>query len=60
MELKKDGKNQLDRSGKRNSEVLRRMKEERNIIHTIKRRKVNWIVHILYRNLLLDIVLKGN
>jgi hypothetical protein len=32
------------------SEVLWRVKEERNILHTIKRRKVNWIGHILRRN----------
>ena len=31
----------------RNEEVLRRVKEERNITHTIKRRKANWIGHIL-------------
>jgi len=26
----------------RNGEVLRRVKEERNNLHTVKRRKVNW------------------
>jgi hypothetical protein len=26
----------------RNEEVLHRVKEERNIVHTIKRRKANW------------------
>jgi hypothetical protein len=31
----------------RNKEVLQRVKEERNILHTIKRRKANWIGHIL-------------
>jgi hypothetical protein len=31
------------------NEVLRRVKEERNIVHTIKRRKANWIGHILRR-----------
>jgi hypothetical protein len=37
-----------------NSEaVLHRVKEERNILHTIKRRKANWIGHILRRNYLL-------
>jgi replicative superfamily II helicase len=30
-------------------EVLQRVKEERNILHVIKRR-VNWIGHILRRN----------
>jgi len=31
-------------------EVLQRVKEERNILHTMKRRKANWIGHILHRN----------
>jgi hypothetical protein len=31
-------------------EVLHRVKEERNILHTIKIRKTNWIGHILRRN----------
>jgi hypothetical protein len=35
-----------------NEEVLDRVKEERNIIHTVKRRKDNWIGHILRRNCL--------
>jgi hypothetical protein len=33
----------------RNEEVLRRVKEERSILHAIKRRQVNWIGHILRR-----------
>jgi len=36
----------------RNGEVLLRVKEERNIIHKIKRGKVKWIGHILRRNCL--------
>jgi hypothetical protein len=43
----------------RNEEVLRRVKEERNIVHTIKRRKANWIGHILRRNCLLKHVIEG-
>jgi hypothetical protein len=43
----------------RNEEVLHRVKEERNIVHTIKRRKANWIGHILRRNCLLKYVIKG-
>jgi hypothetical protein len=35
------------------NEVLRRVKEESCIVHTIKRRKVSWIGHILRRNCLL-------
>jgi hypothetical protein len=38
--------------------VLHRVKEERNIVHTINRRKTNWIGHILRRNCLLKRVLK--
>jgi hypothetical protein len=42
----------------RNEEVLHRVKEERNILHTIKRRKANWIGHILCRNCLLKHVIE--
>jgi hypothetical protein len=42
-----------------NEEVLHRVKEERNILHTIKRRKANWIGHILRRNCLLKHVTEG-
>jgi replicative superfamily II helicase len=34
----------------RNEEVLQRVKEEKNILLTIKRRKAAWIGHILRRN----------
>jgi hypothetical protein len=43
----------------RNEEVLHRVKEERNIVHTINRRKANWICHILRRNCLLKHVIEG-
>jgi hypothetical protein len=46
----------------RNEEVLHRVKEDRNILHTlhtIKRRKANWIGHILRRNCLLKHVIEG-
>jgi hypothetical protein len=43
----------------RNEEVLQRVKEERNILHTIKRRKASWIGHILRRNCLLKHVIEG-
>jgi hypothetical protein len=43
----------------RNEEVLHRVREERNILHTIKRRKANWIGHILRRNCLLKHVIEG-
>jgi hypothetical protein len=40
-------------------EVLHRIKEERNVLHTIKRRKTNRIGHILRRNCLLEHVIEG-
>jgi hypothetical protein len=43
----------------RNEEVLHRVKEERNIVHTIKGREANWIGHILRRNCLLKHVIEG-
>jgi hypothetical protein len=43
----------------RNMEVLHRVKEERNIIHTIKRRKAKLIGHILRGNCLLKHVIEG-
>jgi hypothetical protein len=42
----------------RNEEVLHRVKEDRNILHTIKRRMANWIGHILLRNCVLKQLLK--
>jgi hypothetical protein len=41
------------------NEVLHRVKEERNILHTIKIRKASWIGHILRRNCLLKHVIEG-
>jgi hypothetical protein len=43
----------------RHEEVLHRVKVERNIVHTIKRRKANWMGHILRRNCLLKNVIEG-
>jgi hypothetical protein len=43
----------------RSEEVLLRVKEERNILHTIKRREANWIGNILRRNCLLKRVIEG-
>jgi hypothetical protein len=43
----------------RNEEVLHRVKEERNIVYTIKRRKANWNGHILCRYCLLKYVIEG-
>jgi hypothetical protein len=43
----------------RNEEVLYRVKEQRNILHGISKRKCNWIGHILRRNCLLFQVIEG-
>jgi hypothetical protein len=43
----------------RNEEVLLRVKEQRNILHEIRKRKANWIGHILSRNCLLQHVIEG-
>ena len=37
----------------------RRVKEQRNILHEISKRKTNWIGHILRRNCLLQRVIEG-
>jgi hypothetical protein len=42
----------------RNEDILYRIKAKRNIIHKIKRRKVNWLDHILCMNCLLRSVTK--
>jgi len=43
----------------RNEEVLLRVKEQRNILYEIRKRKANWIGHILRRNCFLQRVIKG-
>ena len=43
----------------RNEEVLLRVNERRNILHEIRKRKANWIGHILRRNCLLKQVIEG-
>jgi len=43
----------------RNEEVLLRVKEQRNILHEIRKGKANWIGHILRRNFLLQRVIEG-
>jgi hypothetical protein len=42
----------------RNEEVLLRVKEQRNILHEIRKRKANWIGHILRRNCLLQQIIE--
>jgi hypothetical protein len=43
----------------RNEEVLLGVKEQRNILHEISKRKANWIGHILRRNGFLRQVIEG-
>jgi hypothetical protein len=43
----------------RNEEVLLRIKEQRNILYEISKRKAYWIGHILCRNCLLRQVIEG-
>jgi len=43
----------------RNEEVLLRVKEQRNILHEIRKRKADWIGYILRRNCLLQRVIEG-
>jgi len=43
----------------RNEEVLLRVKEQRNILHGIRKRKANWIGQILRRKCLLQQVIEG-
>ena len=43
----------------RNEDVLLRVKEQRDIVHEIRKRKANWIGHVLSRNCLLQRVIEG-
>ena len=43
----------------RNEEVVHRVKEERNILYKIKRRKTKWIGHTLRRNVPLKPAIEG-
>jgi hypothetical protein len=43
----------------RNEEVLLRVREQRNILHEIRKQKANWIGHILCTNCLLQWVIEG-
>jgi hypothetical protein len=48
-----------ERERARNEEVLLIVKEHRNILHEISKRKANWIGHILRRICLLQRVIEG-
>jgi len=43
----------------RNEDVLLTVKEQRNILHEIRKRKANWTGHIVRRNCLLQRVIEG-
>ena len=43
----------------KNEGVLLRVNEQRNILHEIRKRKANWIGHILRRSCLLKQVIEG-
>ena len=58
MVLEEDGKDQLT-DHVRNEDVLFRVKEQRNILHEIRKRKADWIGHLLRRNCLLQRVIEG-
>ena len=59
VELEKDGEDQFDRSCEK-WKVLQRVKEDRNILLTIKGIETNWIGHIFRGNCLLNHVIDGN
>jgi len=42
-----------------NEDVLLRIKEQTNILHEIRKRKANWIGHMLRRTYLLQRVIEG-
>ena len=41
------------------NEVLLRVNEQRNILHEIRKRRANWIGHILRRNCLVKQIIEG-
>jgi len=43
----------------RNEDVLLRVNEQRDTLHEIRKRKANWIGHILRRNCLLQLIIEG-
>ena len=57
MVLEKDG-DQFDRPCEK-EEALHTIKEEKNILHTVRRRKTNWIGHIWLGSCLLQDVIEG-
>jgi hypothetical protein len=58
MVLEEDWEDQFDRPCEKLRSILR-VKKQRNILHEIRKRKANWICHILCRNCLLRQVIEG-
>jgi hypothetical protein len=56
--MEKDGEDQSEQSGEKFKRILRRVKEDRNITLTIKRRTVNWIGYALRGTAFQNTVLK--
>jgi inosine/xanthosine triphosphate pyrophosphatase family protein len=52
--LEQDGDDRV-----KNKKVLKKVKEERNFLHTVKQRNANWIGYILHMNFLLKRVFEG-
>jgi len=42
-----------------NEEVLQRLQKDRNSLHTVNRRKANWIGHISRRSCVLEYLIEG-
>jgi len=43
----------------KNEEVLLRVNEQRDFLHEIRKRKANWIGHVLRRNCILQQIIEG-
>ena len=55
-----EGTGKVRRTDRVRNEVLQRVKGEKNTLLAIKRRKTNWIGHMLRRNFLLKHVIEGS
>jgi hypothetical protein len=53
------GMEKISKADRVRNKILQRVKEERNILQAIKRRKDNWICRILRRNRLLTHLISG-
>jgi hypothetical protein len=50
---------EISRNDRVRNEALHRVMEERNILHTIQRRKGNWISHMVCSNCILNQLIEG-